>query len=55
MKFDFSVAAQRDTVVGGMWDDDDGEMVPYRTVMAIPSGKMDSIMTKMRENLSMPT
>ena len=54
LSFDYSVKHERDTIVGGLWDDETDEFDPFRTVMVIPSDRIPTVMGKMRENLSVP-
>ncbi|KAJ1141196.1 hypothetical protein NDU88_007531 [Pleurodeles waltl] len=52
LKFDYSVHEESDTCLGGRWSFDDVPMKPLRTVMLIPADKMDAIIDKMKEYLS---
>ncbi len=54
LSFEYSVKAERDTMVGGEWDDEENEMEPLRTVMLIPAQKIPAIMEKLQQNLSLP-
>ena len=53
ISFEYSVKQEHDTVVGGDWDGEEGEMEPLRTVMLIPADKIPSIMQKLQENLAL--
>ena len=53
ISFEYSVKKEHDTVVGGNWDGEDGEMEPLRTVMLISADKIPSIMQKLQENLAL--
>ncbi|XP_068404854.1 BRCA2 and CDKN1A-interacting protein [Eschrichtius robustus] len=52
LKFNYSVQEESDTCLGGRWSFDDVPMKPLRTVMLIPSDKMNEIMDKLKEHLS---
>nr|XP_045005039.1 BRCA2 and CDKN1A-interacting protein isoform X2 [Jaculus jaculus] len=52
LKFSYSVQAESDTCLGGRWSFDDVPMKPLRTVMLIPGEKMNEIMEKLKEHLS---
>ncbi|XP_078499641.1 BRCA2 and CDKN1A-interacting protein [Lissotriton helveticus] len=52
LKFDYSVQDESDTCLGGRWSFDDVPMKPLRTVMLISADKMDGIMDKLKEYLS---
>lgn len=47
MKFDYSVKAERDSAVAGLWEPDETDLEPFRTVLVIPAEKMDMIMEKL--------
>ena len=51
--FDYSVKEERDTVVGGDWDGEEGEMEPLRTVMLISADKITVIMQKLQATLAL--
>uniref|UniRef100_A0ABI7WZJ7 BRCA2 and CDKN1A-interacting protein n=2 Tax=Felis catus TaxID=9685 RepID=A0ABI7WZJ7_FELCA len=53
LKFNYSVQEESDTCLGGRWSFDDVPMKPLRTVMLIPGDKMDEIMGKLKEHLSL--
>ncbi|VFV29488.1 brca2 and cdkn1a-interacting protein [Lynx pardinus] len=53
LKFSYSVQEESDTCLGGRWSFDDVPMKPLRTVMLIPGDKMDEIMGKLKEHLSL--
>ncbi|XP_032137873.1 BRCA2 and CDKN1A-interacting protein isoform X2 [Sapajus apella] len=52
LKFNYSVQEESDTCLGGRWSFDDIPMKPLRTVMLIPGDKMNEIMDKLKEYLS---
>ena len=52
LKFNYSVQEESDTCLGGRWSFDDVPMKPLQTVMLIPSNKMNEIMEKLKEHLS---
>ncbi|KAG7492670.1 hypothetical protein MATL_G00016780 [Megalops atlanticus] len=52
VKFNYSVQEEADSCLTGRWSFDDVPMKPYRTVMLIPMDKMDTIMDKLKEYLS---
>ncbi|XP_008579181.1 PREDICTED: BRCA2 and CDKN1A-interacting protein isoform X1 [Galeopterus variegatus] len=52
LKFNYSVQEESDTCLGGRWSFDDVPMKPLRTVMLIPGDKMNEIMDKLKEHLS---
>uniref|UniRef100_A0A2K6RPV6 BRCA2 and CDKN1A-interacting protein n=1 Tax=Rhinopithecus roxellana TaxID=61622 RepID=A0A2K6RPV6_RHIRO len=52
LKFNYSVQEESDTCLGGKWSFDDVPMTPLRTVMLIPDNKMNEIMDKLKEYLS---
>ncbi|XP_062070991.1 BRCA2 and CDKN1A-interacting protein isoform X1 [Lepus europaeus] len=52
LKFSYSVQEDSDTCLGGRWSFDDVPMKPMRTVMVIPGDKMDEIMDKLKDHLS---
>nr|XP_003922154.2 BRCA2 and CDKN1A-interacting protein isoform X2 [Saimiri boliviensis boliviensis] len=52
LKFSYSVQEESDTCLGGRWSFDDVPMKPLRTVMLIPGDKMNEIMDKLKEYLS---
>uniref|UniRef100_A0A8C6BM61 BRCA2 and CDKN1A interacting protein n=1 Tax=Monodon monoceros TaxID=40151 RepID=A0A8C6BM61_MONMO len=52
LKFNYSVQEESDMCLGGRWSFDDVPMKPLRTVMLIPSDKMNEIMDKLKEHLS---
>ncbi|XP_039337701.1 BRCA2 and CDKN1A-interacting protein isoform X4 [Mauremys reevesii] len=52
LKFSYSVQEESDTCLGGRWSFDDVPMKPLRTVMLIPSDRMNAIMDKLKEYLS---
>ncbi|XP_013420438.1 BRCA2 and CDKN1A-interacting protein [Lingula anatina] len=49
LSFDYSVASERDGVVGGQWDDEEEEFEPFRRVMFIPGDKLDSLIIKVQQ------
>ncbi|KAG9470076.1 hypothetical protein GDO78_018930 [Eleutherodactylus coqui] len=51
-KFNYSVQEESDTQLGGKWSIDDPPMKPLRTVMMVPVDRMNSIMEKFKEHLS---
>ncbi|XP_007079763.2 BRCA2 and CDKN1A-interacting protein isoform X1 [Panthera tigris] len=53
LKFNYSVQEESDTCLGGRWSFDDVPMKPLRTVMLIPGDRMDEIMGKLKEHLSL--
>lgn len=53
LKFNYPVQEEGDTCLGGRWSFDDVPMKPLRTVMLIPYEKMNEIMDKLKEHLSM--
>ncbi|XP_004625787.1 BRCA2 and CDKN1A-interacting protein [Octodon degus] len=52
LKFNYPVQEEGDTCLGGRWSFDDVPMKPLRTVMLIPHDKMNEIMDKLKEHLS---
>ncbi|XP_055101877.2 BRCA2 and CDKN1A-interacting protein isoform X2 [Symphalangus syndactylus] len=52
LKFNYSVQEESDTCLGGKWSFDDVPMTPLRTVMLIPGDKINEIMDKLKEYLS---
>ncbi|XP_008683844.1 BRCA2 and CDKN1A-interacting protein isoform X2 [Ursus maritimus] len=52
LKFNYSVQEESDTRLGGRWSFDDVPMKPLRTVMLIPGDRMNEIMDKLKEHLS---
>ncbi|VFV36473.1 brca2 and cdkn1a-interacting [Lynx pardinus] len=53
LKFNYSVQEESDTCLGGRWSFDNVPMKPLQTVMLIPGDKMDEIMGKLKEHLSL--
>ena len=51
---EYSVASERDTCVGGQWDDEEEEFEPFRTVMVIPKARLAAVMDRMRDMLALP-
>ena len=51
---EYSVAEERDTAVGGEWDDEECELEPTRTVMVIPGDRIPAIMGQLSQYLAMP-
>ncbi len=54
LKFEYSVAKERDTAVSGKWCEDEEELESMRTIMIIPADKMAQIMTKLQDVLAIP-
>ncbi|KAM4034365.1 BRCA2 and CDKN1A-interacting protein [Anomaloglossus baeobatrachus] len=52
LKFNYSVQGECDTQLAGKWSFDDVPMKPLRTVMLVPADRMNSIMEKFKEYLS---
>ncbi|KAJ6668980.1 hypothetical protein lerEdw1_007789 [Lerista edwardsae] len=52
LKFSYSVQEESDSCLGGRWSFEDVPMKPLRTVMVIPADKMNAIMDKLKEYLS---
>lgn len=52
LKFNYSVQEESDTQLSGRWSFDDVPMKPLRTVMLVPADRMNSIMEKFKEHLS---
>ncbi|KAM9324144.1 BRCA2 and CDKN1A-interacting protein [Gastrophryne carolinensis] len=52
LKFNYSVHEESDSQLGGRWSFDDTPMKPLRTVMLVPTDKMNSIIEKFKEYLS---
>lgn len=52
LTFSYSVQEESDSCLGGRWSFDDVPMKPLRTVMLIPSDRMNAIMDKLKEYLS---
>ncbi|XP_062988873.1 BRCA2 and CDKN1A-interacting protein [Elgaria multicarinata webbii] len=52
LKFSYSVEEESDSCLGGRWSFEDVPMKPLRTVMVIPADRMDAIMDKLKEYLS---
>ncbi|ESP00429.1 hypothetical protein LOTGIDRAFT_140700 [Lottia gigantea] len=48
----FSVAKERDNIVGGSWDDDDDSMEAMRSVMVFTADKYDSIIQTLKTQLA---
>uniref|UniRef100_A0A8D0DIB4 Protein BCCIP homolog n=1 Tax=Salvator merianae TaxID=96440 RepID=A0A8D0DIB4_SALMN len=52
LKFSYSVEEESDSCLGGRWSFEDAPMKPLRTVMIIPADRMNDIMDKLKEYLS---
>ncbi|XP_056388975.1 BRCA2 and CDKN1A-interacting protein isoform X2 [Hyla sarda] len=52
LKFNYSVQGECDTQLSGKWSFDDAPMKPMRTVMLVPTDRMNSVMEKFKEHLS---
>nr|XP_056705686.1 BRCA2 and CDKN1A-interacting protein [Euleptes europaea] len=52
LKFSYSIQEESDMCLGGRWSFEDTPMKPMRTVMVIPADRMNSIMDKLKEYLS---
>ncbi|XP_075699229.1 BRCA2 and CDKN1A-interacting protein isoform X2 [Rhinoderma darwinii] len=52
LKFNYSVQKESDTQLVGRWSFDDVPMKPLRTVMLVPADRMNSIIEKFKEYLS---
>lgn len=52
LKFNYSVHEECDSQLGGKWSFDDVPMKPLRTVMLVPADRMNSIIEKFKEYLS---
>ncbi|XP_040217370.1 BRCA2 and CDKN1A-interacting protein [Rana temporaria] len=52
LKFNYSVQKETDSQLGGKWSFDDVPMKPLRTVMLVPADRMNSIIEKFKEYLS---
>uniref|UniRef100_A0A8C5PX23 Protein BCCIP homolog n=1 Tax=Leptobrachium leishanense TaxID=445787 RepID=A0A8C5PX23_9ANUR len=52
LKFSYSVQEECDTQLGGRWSFDDVPMKPLRTVMLFPADRMNAIIEKFKEYLS---
>ncbi|KAJ7325306.1 hypothetical protein JRQ81_018326 [Phrynocephalus forsythii] len=52
LKFSYSVEEESDSCLAGKWSFEDVPMKPLRTVMVIPTDRMDAIMDKLKEYLS---
>lgn len=52
LKFSYSVQEESDSCLGGRWSFEDVPMKPSRTVMVIPADRMNAIMDKLKEYLS---
>ncbi|XP_034994521.1 BRCA2 and CDKN1A-interacting protein [Zootoca vivipara] len=52
LKFSYSVEEESDSCLGGRWSFEDVPMKPLRTVMVIPADRMNGIMDKLKEYLS---
>ncbi|XP_053168844.1 BRCA2 and CDKN1A-interacting protein isoform X2 [Hemicordylus capensis] len=52
LKFSYSVQEESDSCLGGKWSFKDVPMKPLRTVMVIPADRMNAIMDKFKEYLS---
>uniref|UniRef100_A0A8C6D0F0 BRCA2 and CDKN1A-interacting protein n=1 Tax=Moschus moschiferus TaxID=68415 RepID=A0A8C6D0F0_MOSMO len=52
LKFNYSVQEESNSCLGGRWSFDDVPMKPLRIVMLIPVDKMNEIMEKLKEHLS---
>ena len=55
LKFDYSVANERDVAISGKWGEEEEEMESMRTVMIIPADKITQIMIKLQDVLALPT
>lgn len=52
ISFEFSVEKDSDTGLSGMWTETDDEMVPYRRVLLFEASKLQSIIDKIKSQLS---
>ncbi|KAG8517477.1 BRCA2 and CDKN1A-interacting protein, partial [Galemys pyrenaicus] len=52
LRFSYSVQEESDSRLGGRWSFDDVPMKPLRTVMLVPVDRMDAVMEKLRDHLS---
>ncbi|XP_058044306.1 BRCA2 and CDKN1A-interacting protein isoform X2 [Ahaetulla prasina] len=52
LKFSYSVEEESDSCLGGRWSFEDTPMKPLRTVMVIPADRMNAVMEKFKEYLS---
>ncbi|KAM6185381.1 BRCA2 and CDKN1A-interacting protein [Rhynchocyon petersi] len=53
LTFSYSVQEESDSCLGGRWSFDDVPMKPLRTVMLVPTDRMDEIMETLRHHLSL--
>ncbi|XP_067996297.1 BRCA2 and CDKN1A-interacting protein [Melanerpes formicivorus] len=53
LKFSYSVQEESDTCLGGRWSFDDVPMKPWRTVMIVPADRINAIMDKLKDYLSL--
>lgn len=51
-KFEFCVQNERGSGLGGKWEADDSEMIPYRRVLIFPAQKFDLIVKKVESVLN---
>lgn len=52
VSFEFSVEKDSDTGLSGMWTETDDEMVPYRRVLLFEASKLQSIIEKIKSQVS---
>ena len=54
LRFDYSVADERDTAMQGSWDEDEAvQLEPMRSVCIIPAAKMPTIMQTLESALTL--
>ncbi|XP_050436312.1 protein BCCIP homolog [Adelges cooleyi] len=51
-KFEFCVKNEKDSGLGGSWEEGDSEMIPYRRVLLFSAEKLDSIINKIKALLN---
>ncbi|XP_041369380.1 BRCA2 and CDKN1A-interacting protein-like [Gigantopelta aegis] len=52
MTWNYSVSAERDSVMTGRWEDEEDEAEPLRTVMMFSASKLNNIIEKLKAELS---
>lgn len=52
LQFDYSVASESDTGLGGAWSDCDDEWKPCRRILLLPASKLDNVIQKLQSEFS---
>lgn len=52
ISFEFSIEKDSDTGLSGMWSETDDEMIPYRRVLLFEASKLQSIIDKIKSQIS---